>query len=574
MPADVLEQADHADRRRRRDRAAVGLVVEGDVAGDDRDLQGAAGVGDSAHRGLELAHDLRLLGISEVQAVGDRERPRSDAGDRARRLRDGQRRAAVGIESAEEGIDVALQGQGLRGSLDPHDRGVAPGTLDRVRADHVVVLRPDPGLLGHVRAGEDAAQAVAVIRRLRLVRPRRRGGRRGSGSRAVVERRLARERLGRQIGHDLAFEEEDDAAGAGHRPDLGGFEVPLAEDLEDAAEPVAPGDEEHPLLGLRQHDLVGRHARFADGNLREVELDPASGPSRHLECRGGQAGRAHVLDPDDGVGLEELEARLQQELLRERIAHLHGRLLLFRLVADEFLRGHRGAVDSVAPGPGAHVDDGIAGPFRAAEEDPVPADDPDVHHVDEDVAVEAGVERRLSADRRDPHAVAVAGDPANDPVHEVPHPRRGKLAEAQRVQGGDRAGAHREDVAQDSAHARRGSLVRLDEGGMIVRLHLEGRREPVADVHDSRVLSRPLDDPGPGRRELLQVNAGRFVGAVLAPHRGEDPELHQVGLAAQDLQDAGVLLLRQVVFRDQLGGDHRARVPDFRVQIPRRRTTR
>ena len=42
--ADVGEQADHGDRRRRRNRAAVGLVVEADVAADDRHAERLAGV--------------------------------------------------------------------------------------------------------------------------------------------------------------------------------------------------------------------------------------------------------------------------------------------------------------------------------------------------------------------------------------------------------------------------------------------------------------------------------------------------------------------------------------------------
>ncbi len=56
---------------------------------------------------------------------------------------------------------------------------------------------------------------------------------------------------------------------------------------------------------------------------------PGAAPAGHLERAAGEAGRAHVLDGDDVVGLHQLEARLEQQLLRERIAHLHrGPLLL------------------------------------------------------------------------------------------------------------------------------------------------------------------------------------------------------------------------------------------------------
>ena len=49
--------------------------------------------------------------------------------------------------------------------------------------------------------------------------------------------------------------------------------------------------------------------------------------ARHLERRAGEPRRAHVLDADDRVGAHQLEARLEQALLGERVADLHGRAL-------------------------------------------------------------------------------------------------------------------------------------------------------------------------------------------------------------------------------------------------------
>ena len=79
-------------------------------------------------------------------------------------------------------------------------------------------------------------------------------------------------------------------------------------------------------------------------------------------------GRAHVLDRDDGAGLHQLEAGLQQQLLGERIADLDGRALLFG-VGVEFGRGHRGAVDAVAAGLGAEIDDRPADALGLGGED-------------------------------------------------------------------------------------------------------------------------------------------------------------------------------------------------------------
>jgi hypothetical protein len=106
-------------------------------------------------------------------------------------------------------------------------------------------------------------------------------------------------------------------------------------------------------------------------------------------------------------------------------------------------------------------------------------------------------------------------------------------AEAKRVHRGDGARAHREDVAEDAADARGRALKRLDEGGMVVRLDLEGGAPTVAHVHDSGVLAGRDDDALARRRQTLQMHARRLVRAVLRPHHGEDAKLHVRGLAPQ-----------------------------------------
>src|SRR5205807_10133269 len=101
------------------------------------------------------------------------------------------------------------------------------------------------------------------------------------------------------------------------------------------------------------------------------------------------------------------------ELLHERIAHLHGRALALALFV-EFGAGHGGAVDAVASGAGADVDDGIPHAARGAPEDAVGLEETERECVDQTVAVEGGVERDLSGDRRDADAVAVTGDAGDD----------------------------------------------------------------------------------------------------------------------------------------------------------------
>jgi hypothetical protein len=98
---DALQDADHADGRRRIDRPGGALVVERHVPAGHRRLEGAAGVADAAARLPELEEHLGLLGVSEVEAVGDAEGPRAGARDVARRLGDRRLAAFVGIEGQQ-----------------------------------------------------------------------------------------------------------------------------------------------------------------------------------------------------------------------------------------------------------------------------------------------------------------------------------------------------------------------------------------------------------------------------------------------------------------------------------------
>src|SRR6185437_15475895 len=74
----------------RRDRGAVGVVVERDVARDDWDAERLGRLRDPLDRLGELVRDRRLLGVAEVEAVGEADRlaagARDVAGGAERRL--------------------------------------------------------------------------------------------------------------------------------------------------------------------------------------------------------------------------------------------------------------------------------------------------------------------------------------------------------------------------------------------------------------------------------------------------------------------------------------------------------
>ena len=79
----------------------------------------------------------------------------------------------------------------------------------------------------------------------------------------------------------------------------------------------------------------------------------------------------------------------------------------------ELFAGHGGAVDAVAAGLCADVDDGVAGAGGLAVEDFVFADQAEGEGVDQRIAAVAGLELGFAAEVGHAEAVAVAGDAAD-----------------------------------------------------------------------------------------------------------------------------------------------------------------
>ena len=329
--------------------------------------------------------------------------------------------------------------------VDADDRGIGgAGSADGLATDGAVVLVPDPSAGAEVRAGDQFQERGADADGVGHIAQ---GGTLWSGRvRAVVERGLFGQGVKGDVGFDLAVVLDDDVAGVGEVADDGEVEFPLVEDGAGDVLAVGTEDHEHALLALGQHHLVGGHLGFALGALVEVQLDADAALAGHLDARAGQAGGAHVLDGDDGVGLHQFEAGFDEELLGEGIADLNGGALLLT-VGTEFGRGHGGAVDAVAAGLGADVDHRVADAGGGAEEDAVLGGDADGHGVDQRIAIVGGVEVDLAADGGNADAVAVAADAADDAVHDPAGAGIAGQAEAEGVEVGDGAGAHGEDVA-------------------------------------------------------------------------------------------------------------------------------
>ena len=309
--------------------------------------------------------------------------------------------------------------------------------------------------------GAAGASERAQVERLRLREPGRLGGR------SAVDRCLVGQRTVGNVRDDSAVVLHAHPVVGRDLADAHGMEIPFVEDALDLGLAALLDDEQHALLGLGEHDFVRRHARLALRHQRDVDLDARAAARAHLAGRAGEAGRAHVLDADEGVGLHHLEARLEEKLLHERIADLHGRALLGGLVV-ELGRRHRRAMDAVAAGLGADVVHGVPDSGRSPLDDLVSPRNPQAEDVHQRIAGVALVEGDLAADGRDADAVSVSRDPGDDARHRPPHQRVVQGAEAERVQQRDGPRAHREDVADDAADSRRRALIGLDERGMVV----------------------------------------------------------------------------------------------------------
>ena len=294
--------------------------------------------------------------------------------------------------------------------------------------------------------------------------------------------------------------------------------------------------EQHALLRFGQHDLVRRHAGLALRHVHDVDLDAGAAARAHLAGRAGQPGGAHVLHADERVGLHQLEARLEQQLLHERIADLHRRPLLGRLVV-ELRRRHRRAVDAVAAGlrrrrsrRDCRCRDALPLTSASARRDA------EAEHVDQRVAGVAVVERNLAADGRDADAVAVAGDAGDDAFDDAARARAvGPSSRPKRSEFSSAIG--RAPIVKMSRMMPPTPVAAPWYGSMNDGWLCDSILKTAASP--SPMSTAPAFSPGPCSdarargRQLLQVDARALVAAVLGPHHREDPELGQGRLAAE-----------------------------------------
>src|SRR5919201_340324 len=372
----MRNDANTPDNRRRRDRAPVRLVVERDVPGDDRNPERLG-------RLRELPADLRLLGIAEVQTVGQRERLAPGAGDVARRLEHRCRSGRERVELADR-RPVERDREAAIGRKETQHRRIEPRTSHRPRLNHVVVLFVDP--------------------RFRLVIRCRGRPLRGQWLRFLLElvaRAFVRQERGGDGTFEIAAVEASKLAGVADLADHGVVELPLVEHRFDRVQPHRLDDGYHPLLTLGNHDLPRLEIVLTHRHAVEVDVD-AGAVAGHLGQRRSEPGGAAVLEGGNEPGVDELERGFDQLLASKRIADLHRRPLLLGTLSELLAREYAGTADSVATRRGA-----------------VEGDRPCTHR--DDVAQDPADARRGALERLDCARVVVALDLERDhePLAEV-----------------------------------------------------------------------------------------------------------------------------------------------------------
>ena len=200
-------------------------------------------------------------------------------------------------------------------------------------------------------------------------------------------------------------------------------------------------------------------------------------------------------------------------------------------------------------------------PGRFAKKDLIVTDEAERESIDERIQCVSIVKRDFTADSRHAKRISVMRNTCHDTCQQrsiAPAVlRMVERSKPQTVHRRDRPRAHREDVAQNSADAGRCALKRFDKRRMIVRLDLESSAPAVAEIDDAGILARRHDHARAGRRQSFQVNARRFVRAVLGPHDREDAEFGKTRFAAKQFFYSLEFFGSEIVGGDNFGSDHR-----------------
>jgi hypothetical protein len=147
-------------------RPAVRLVVERDIAGDDRHAQRLAGERHPLYCLGQLPRDLGLLGIAEVEAIGEADGLAAGARDVARSLEHREGASGARLETRLPALAVERNREPAVAGAQPQHGRVEAGPTHCPRADEMVVAPVDRRAAADVRRAEQLEQRGRQRRRV------------------------------------------------------------------------------------------------------------------------------------------------------------------------------------------------------------------------------------------------------------------------------------------------------------------------------------------------------------------------------------------------------------------------
>src|SRR5581483_9186510 len=106
----------------------------------------------------------------------------------------------------------------------------------------------------------------------------------------LVKRRVIGESMVRDLCHDLPMLQHAHFPVIGYSTDFDRVEAPLFEYAKNLVLATLLCDQQHALLRLAEHDLVGRHAGFALGDTIELDFNSHMPACAHLAGGARQPG--------------------------------------------------------------------------------------------------------------------------------------------------------------------------------------------------------------------------------------------------------------------------------------------
>ena len=354
--------------------------------------------------------------------------------------------------------------------------------------------------------------------------------------------------MGRCVDDDLALVADDEVLAGGDLTNLSAGNVPVRTDFLELLHVLRGHHGAHALLGLGGEDLRGGHVLGAQRHVVEVDLHATVTGGSQLGRGAGQARTAQVLDADDDAGLVQVQAALDEDLFCKRVTDLHGWELALRTVLEGVRCQHGHAANAVQASARAEEHHLVARSRGKGQFEILHLQGTHAQGVNQRVSRIGLVENGFTTNVGQAQAVAVVRNTVDNTGENALGIGGISRAETQLVHHGDGASAHGHDVADDAAHASGRALMRLHVRGVVVALNTEGHGVAVSDVDHTSVLTNASENLrshllGHCFTEVAQVRLGRLVGAMLRPHHGVHGQLGVGRTAAQNLADAGVLVV-------------------------------